>query len=39
MISCFAGSSAECTSIENCNMNQILNKVLLAGDKFMSEMH
>ena len=34
MISCF-----ECNSIENYKMNDIINKFLLAGDKFMPEMH
>ena len=34
MIFCF-----ECNSVEGCKMNEIVNKFLLAGDKFMSEMH
>ena len=29
----------ECSSIENYKMNDIINKFLLAGDKFMPEMH
>ena len=34
MISCF-----ECNSSENYRMNAIINKFILAGDKFMPEMH
>ena len=34
MIFCF-----ECSYIEDYKMNEILNKFLLAGDKFMPEMH
>ena len=34
MIFCF-----ECNSIELYKINEIVNKFLLAGDKFMSEMH
>ena len=29
----------ECNSIECIKMNEIVNKFLLAGDKFMPEMH
>ena len=29
----------KCNSIENYKMNDIINKFLLAGDKFMLEMH
>ena len=29
----------KCSSIENYKMNDIINKFLLAGDKFMLEMH
>ena len=36
MIFCFERSSAECVRIK---MNKIVNKFLLAGDKFMPEMH
>ena len=32
-------SSFECNSSENYKMNDIINKFLLAGDKFMPEMH
>ena len=34
MIFCF-----ECNSVEGIKMNEIVNTFLLAGDKFMSEMH
>ena len=34
MISCF-----QCNSSENYKMSDIINKFLLAGDKFMREMH
>ena len=34
MISCF-----ECNSSENYQINDIINRFLLAGDKFMPEMH
>ena len=34
MISCF-----ECNSIKNYKINDIINKLLLAGDKFMPQMH
>ena len=34
MICCF-----ECSSSENYKMNDIINKFLLAGDKFIPEMH
>ena len=33
-MSCF-----ECNSSENYKMNDIINKFLLAGDKFMPEIH
>ena len=29
----------ECSSIEDYNINEIVNKFLLGGDKFMHEMH
>ena len=38
-ISFFECTSVECSSSENCKMNDIINKFLLAGDKFMLEMH
>ena len=34
MIFCF-----KCNSVETYKMNEIVNKILLAGDKFMPEMH
>ena len=34
MIFCF-----ECNSFEECKLNKEVNKFLLAGDKFMPEMH
>ena len=39
MISCFECNSVECSSSENYKMNDIINKFLLAGDKFLTEMH
>ena len=36
----FECNSVECNSIEfNYKMNEIINKFLFAGDKFMPEMH
>ena len=35
----FEYNSFECNSFENYKMNDIINKLLLAGDKFMPEMH
>ena len=32
-------NSVECNSSENHKMNDIINKFLLAGDRFMPEMH
>ena len=39
MISCFECNSVECNSSEKYKMNEIINKLLLAGDKIMPEMH
>ena len=39
MISCFECNSVECNFSENYKMNDIINKSLLAGDKFIPEMH
>ena len=36
---CFDGNFIENNSSENYKMNDIINKLLLAGDKFMPEMH
>ena len=39
MIYCFECNFNECNFIENHKMNKIVNKLLLAGDKLMPEMH
>ena len=39
MISCFDCNFTERNSVENYKMNDIINKSLLAGDKFMPEKH
>ena len=39
MISCFECNIIKCNSSENYKMNDIINKFLLAEDKFMPEMH
>ena len=39
MISCFECNSVECNSSEKYKMNDIINTLLLAGDKIMPEMH
>ena len=36
---CCDCSSIECSSSEDYKMNDIVNKFLLAGDKFMPEMY
>ena len=36
---CFDCNFIQCNSSENYKMNHIINKFLLAGDKFMPEMH
>ena len=39
MIFCFECNSVECSSSENYKMNDIINKFLLAGNKFIPEIH
>ena len=35
----FKSNSIEYNSSENCKMNDIINKFLLAGEKFIPEIH